>query len=230
MPSDIRSFFGGKPSQASQPTPKKEEAKALKAKKGRGRKVIEDDDEEDEEPQPKKTTPKKAPPKKQTPRAPSPKGEDTTASDFFGDSKPKRTAPIKSKPTETTPKASSAKTNGKAAATNGASGRSSTRKSKKTTTYNEDVTVLDDDFDNDDDVFKQDFGNGKTSGDGYDEASEEDVSQPKREVRGKGTQAKIKKDEDAFGPEEDVDMKDANPEDDSVEPDAEERVVVDKPA
>ncbi|KAI4724633.1 DNA replication factor C, large subunit [Aureobasidium sp. EXF-10728] len=71
MPSDIRSFFGGKPAAAP---PAKEEKKAP-AKKGRARKVVDDSDDEEEK------------------RAASPPGEETTTAAYFATkNKPKRTA------------------------------------------------------------------------------------------------------------------------------------------
>ena len=59
MPSDIRSFFGGKPAgtPAPKPTPKEE---MPKKSRGRKAKVLEDSDDEEEVP--KKTTPRKAAP------------------------------------------------------------------------------------------------------------------------------------------------------------------------
>ena len=46
MPSDIRSFFPGKPAASTASQEKKQEKPA--PKKGRGRKVVEDSDEDDE--------------------------------------------------------------------------------------------------------------------------------------------------------------------------------------
>ncbi|KAI4718746.1 DNA replication factor C, large subunit [Aureobasidium sp. EXF-10727] len=71
MPSDIRSFFGGKPAAAP---PAKEEKKAP-AKKGRARRIVDDSDDEEEK------------------RAASPPGEETTTAAYFATkNKPKRTA------------------------------------------------------------------------------------------------------------------------------------------
>lgn len=225
MPADIRSFFGGKP--AAQPAkPKEDEAKPAKKRGRLARKVVEDSDDEDEPP--KKATPKKAAPKKQAKREPSPEGEATTASAFFGSKKPARSAPNKtSKPpakTET-PKSSptKARVNGKSDAT---PTRSSARKTKPATyveVKDEDVDFLDDDEDGDD-IFTTAFKKKGKQADDYEESSEDEpVSLPKRQASAKG-QKKLQKDDD-FDPEEDVDMKDANPEDDFVVPDDDEEIV-----
>jgi len=138
----------------------------------------------------------------------------------------------KAKAFDGTPKASPAKaksTPSKASETPTknapASARSSTR-SKAATSYKEENAD-----DNDDDVFKADFKKGgKGLGDDYEEDDdlEEEVPKPTRTARGKGKQTKIK--DDDFEDEEDVDMRDAEPEDDFVVPDDDEEMVVDKPA
>lgn len=204
------------------------------AKKGRSsRKVVEDSDEE--EPAPK---PKKAAPAKTKKREPTPEGETTTTADYFGDSKPKRTEALrpqsKAKAADATPKPSPVKakstpSKAKETPTKNAPGsaRSSTRR-KAATTYKEEA---DDDDDNADDVFKAECKKGgKGLGDDYDEDDdlEKDMPKPKRTTRGKGKQAKVK-DEDLVA-EEDVDMKDVEPEDDFVVPDDDEEMVEDKPA
>ncbi|EON68021.1 hypothetical protein W97_07168 [Coniosporium apollinis CBS 100218] len=251
MPGDIRSFFGGKPSQASQEkAPAKKDTGAVKPRARNTRVVIDDSDDEDFNAAPKKATPKKASPAKRTKRAPSPAGEATTTTDYFGaKNKPKRSAASKSKSAvteelfEQTPKATPVKTNGKAAkslestpAKSATNGRTSSRK-KKTTTYAE-IEDHDDDFvdgpDGGDDVFTADFKRGRRKGDDYKDASDNDpepVALPKRVPAEKSRQKKLIKEEDDFdSQDDDVNMQDVKPEDDFVVPDDDERIVVDKPA
>ncbi|KAL9131203.1 MAG: hypothetical protein Q9217_000805 [Psora testacea] len=131
MPSDIRSFFGGKgASSQEQSTPNKKSPETKP--KGRGkRKVLYDSDDELEERPSKKTTPKKSAPKKPV-KQESPVGEITTTSDYFaasGKSKPSRSTPVK-------PKAALEKN--KVEATNGTHPRSTSKaksasKAKKST-------------------------------------------------------------------------------------------------
>ncbi|KAF3394337.1 Replication factor C subunit 1 [Penicillium rolfsii] len=85
MPSDIRSFFGGKPAQASSNTPKPAKEDPSTGRKRRSRKVV-DDSEDDEEVAPAKAPTPKAKPKAQ-PKLEEPKGEPTTSSDYFASSK-----------------------------------------------------------------------------------------------------------------------------------------------
>lgn len=80
-------------------------------------------------------------------------------------------------------------------------------------------------MDGGDDVFTADF---KKKDDYKDEEDVEPLL-PKRTSKHKEQQTKIK-DEDAFDPEGDVDMKDTNPKDDFVVPDEDEEIVIDKPA
>ncbi|GME49001.1 replication factor c subunit 1 [Neofusicoccum parvum] len=205
------------------------QAKPAKKRGRPARKVVEDSDDEDEPP--KKATPKKAAPKKQTKREPTPEGEETTASAFFGSSKPARSAPSKTpKPavkTET-PKSSpsKAKANGKTAAT---PTRTSARKTKPATyveVKDEDEDFFDDDEDGDD-IFTAAFKKKGKQADDYVESSEDEpVTLPQRQASGK-SQKKLKE-EDDFEAEEDVDMKDADPEDDFVVPDDDEEIVTSK--
>ncbi|GIZ40752.1 hypothetical protein CKM354_000407900 [Cercospora kikuchii] len=229
MPSDIRSFFGGKPAgtPAEKPKPKEEPKK-----RGRPRKVVEDD-EDDDEPVAKKASPKKSAAKKKP--EPEPELEETTASAFFGGGKPKRSEAVRPKkesngtaqstPQKATPKA---KANGTKA-----SGKTSSR-SKKTTSY---VDLDADDFpdddmeDNADDEFKAAAKVGKRRGDDYEEGTDEDedMIQPKR--RAAGRQKKLQDNgQDDADPDEDIDMKDTNPDDDFVVPDNDEEIVKSKPA
>ncbi|KAK4547995.1 hypothetical protein LTR36_010715 [Oleoguttula mirabilis] len=237
MPSDIRSFFGGKPSSAPAETPK---PTATKTKgRGRPRKIVEDDDDDDEVEEVKPA--KKATPKKKQPE-PEPTLEETTADDFFGKgSKPKRSEAVRpktrSKPAaEETPKKA---VNGKKAETETNGGRSSGRK-KKDTSY---VELDDDDFPDDDndvmdadgaaDNFKSDAKVGRRAGDDYKEGSDDDDDKPlvpKRAERS-GKQKTLKDhDQDDFKPDTDIDMKDTNMDDDFLVPDDDEEIVEDKPA
>jgi replication factor C subunit 1 len=88
-----------------------------------------------------------------------------------------------------------------------------------------------DDIDNDDDIFKSNYkANGKK--DDYSESSEDEmeVAPPKRTTASRGAKkTKIIK-EDDFEPDEDVDMKDVDPEDDFVVSDEDEVVKSKKPS
>ncbi|KAJ5923904.1 Replication factor C subunit 1 [Penicillium verhagenii] len=94
MPSDIRSFFGGKPAQSSAESPKPAKKEDLPAtRKSRSRKVVVDSDDDEDVPPVKAPTPKaKA---KSQPKPEETKGEPTTTSDYFASSK-KRGRPAKS--------------------------------------------------------------------------------------------------------------------------------------
>ncbi|KAI7340196.1 DNA replication factor C, large subunit [Hortaea werneckii] len=228
MPSDIRSFFGGKPAGTPAEKPKAKE----EPKKGRGRprKIVEDDDEDEEL---EEVKPKKASPKKRA--APEPeKVEETTADDFFGaNGKPKRTEPAvkvakkSGKEAATTPvkKEGNGKGNG--------STRGSARRGKKVETYAEDEFPDDDLLDDAADNAKSDAAVGRRMGDDYEEAADEEDSkplQPKKAQRA-GKQKKLKDhDQDDYEPDGDVDMKDTNADDDFVVPDGDEEIVEDRPA
>lgn len=211
-------------------------------KRGRpSKRIIESDEEEEEEEEvsPKKPTPKKATPKKQAKKERSPEGEATTTSEFFGSkNKPKRSEVVKKAPAQSTPKKTEAKHNATSKTPPSkptTNGRSSARKTKPVS-YAEDKideTLLDDDDLGDDDIFAVDLKpNGRTGGDDYVEEDEDDIPlvKPKRVAESKGQQKSIKKDEDIAPEEDDVDMKDADPEDDLVVPDGDEVIAVDKPS
>ena len=82
-----------------------------------------------------------------------------------------------------------------------------------------------------DDVFTAEYKKPSKTDDGYledkDDQGEDDVVLRKKSV-GKGKQANLK--EDDYEPEEDVEMKDTNLDDDFVVPDDDESIVHDKPA
>ncbi|KZF20000.1 DNA replication factor C, large subunit [Xylona heveae TC161] len=241
MPADIRSFFGPKtgsqPSSQEKATPKatpKADANASK-KKGRGsRRVV--DDSDDDAPAPTKSTPKKATPKKPV-KQESPKGTETTTSDYFastGKSKPARSS-TKTKAQNAkaaTPEPDAPAVKKESPAKNTRSAKSTAK--KPTTSYKDVRSHEDDDVPQDeddaDDVFKAEFkSRGKGLGDDYQEEDDEDEEdiKPKRRSAGRGQQTSIGK----FKiPDEDVDMKDVNPDDDFVVPDADEEIVEDKPA
>lgn len=89
MPSDIRAFFGGKPTAPAAPAPKEPEKTK---KRGRPKKIVDDDEDEEDE------VPKKAatPAKKRAKVEPEPELEETTASDYFGKgNRPKRSEPVR---------------------------------------------------------------------------------------------------------------------------------------
>ncbi|KAK6439217.1 DNA replication factor C complex subunit Rfc1 [Oleoguttula sp. CCFEE 5521] len=218
MPSDIRSFFGGKPAAAAPEPPKEKETK----KRGRARKVVDDDDED--EPSPKKPAASK---KKQA--EPEPELEETTAGDFFGkDSKPKRSAATARPKTRGKPTADDAvpqvvvTRHGSAKGT--PNGKGSAR-SKKTTSY---VEINEDDFPEDDleedadDVFKVAAKTGKKLGDDYEEGTDEEdekVLKPQKGTKAKAANGKVK-DEDG-----DVKMKDEDLDADFVVPDDEDELL-----
>lgn len=230
MPSDIRSFFGGKPAGPPAEPAKPKESKEAPKKRGRARKVVEDD--EDDEPAPKKATPKKAAAKKQP--EPEPVLEETTADDFFGKgNKPKRSEPVKPKgkvKAESEEESKPTKAGAKKATSNG---RSSAR-SKPTTSYAEldaDDFPDDDMEDNADDVFKAGAKTGRKMDDTYEEGTddEEDAPIPSKRTSKNGKQ-KTLRGHDQDDADEDVEMKDTNPDDDFVVPDDDEEIVETKPA
>jgi len=199
----------------------------MQAKKGgRSRKTLDDSDDEVTV---KKVTPKKAAAKK---RDPTPEGEDQDASEYFGKSKPKRSAPSKAAPVKSeevaTPKASSAK-NG----TSKGTGRASTRK-KAGVNYaeNEQVkteTAVDQDEDEEEITAPvRSNGHGKMKNENLEEG--DDDVKPTRASGRKSAQAKIKEEDDFDPDEEDIDMKDVEPEDDFLVPDEDEHIEVAKPA
>ncbi|KAJ5081888.1 hypothetical protein NUU61_010152 [Penicillium alfredii] len=97
MAPDIRSFFGGKPSQGdTAASPAKKEDPSV-ARKKRSRKVV-DDSDEDDGPAPVKPPTPKAKPKSQ-PKHQESKDEPTSTSDYFASSK-KRGRPSKAKTAE----------------------------------------------------------------------------------------------------------------------------------
>ncbi|KAF2115605.1 replication factor RFC1 C terminal domain-containing protein [Lophiotrema nucula] len=243
MPADIRSFFGGgpKPSQGSQgsqnaPAKKPVTQKAAPKKPARkSRVVVEDSDDDDEIVVTKKATPKK-PAAKKAKREPTPEGEAVTTSEFFGSkNKPKRSEPVKAKKAaEATPKGTPAKTNGKAIVTPTTNGKSAGRP-KKPISYKEkdgDEDFPDDDLEEADDIHGVDY----KKKDEYVEvpASDDDdlaVALPHRGTPKKPAkqQQKLKDDDDFELDDEDIDMKDLDPDDDFVVPDEEEQASKSKP-
>lgn len=232
MPSDIRSFFGGKP--AASP-PRKVAKEADKGKKrGRPRKVVDDEDDEDAPVSKLKVTPKKV----NKEPSPEPELEETTASDYFGKGKkPSRSEAARPKTRgKPAPEDGDKKTNGtratpkKGAQSNGtASARSSARKTKKTSyaDFDED-DFPDEDFDEGEDNARADMKTGRRMGDDYEEASDDDDDVPlvpKKLTTTNGKQKKIKDEDEDF--EEDVDMKDAD--DGNIVPDEDEEVIEDRP-
>ena len=244
MPSDIRSFFGGKPLSTPAEKPKAKEAEKTK-KRGRRRKVV--DDEDDDEDEDIVVTKKATPQKKKAQVVPEAVLEETTADDFFQKaSKPRRSEAAvrpktRNKPAaeEETPK----KTNGVKAtpkkdtkATTNGSARSSARKRKGTSYVEIDEDDFADGLDADggaDDNFKAAAKTGRRMDDGYDEGSEDEEDLTlvaKKRVSGRQKKIKDEDDEDEFEPDKDVDMKDTNADDDFVVPNDEEEIVEDEPA
>ncbi|KAJ5113692.1 hypothetical protein N7456_002226 [Penicillium angulare] len=159
MPSDIRSFFGGKPPQSSAEAPKsaKKETPST-ARKQRGRKVVEDSDDEDPSPV-KAPTPKAKP--KSKPKAEEPKGEPTSTSDYFASSK-KPGRPAKAKSTTDSPSAKNGATNGGKSVDEASSKAPKRGASKKATKI-----VDDDEGLGGDDVFATEFGKPGRGDDDY---------------------------------------------------------------
>lgn len=229
MPSDIRSFFGGKPAAPAE-TAKPKEPKEPPKKRGRARKVV-DDDEDDEEPAPKRATPKRAAAKKE----PEPVVEETTASDYFGKgNKPKRSEPVrpkvKGKLAADEEETKSAKATPKKTSNN----VRVSAKSKTTMTYAElDANDFpDDDMEEDaDDVFKAGAKRGRKMEDAYEEGTADEDDEPIKPKRTEKTgKQKLLRGHDQDDADGDVDMKDTNPDDDFVVPDDDEEIVEDKPA
>ncbi|KAF2470583.1 DNA replication factor C, large subunit [Lindgomyces ingoldianus] len=249
MPADIRSFFGGgRASQGSQSTPaKKEEAKKPTRRPQKSRVIEDSEDEEIEEVKPK-TSPKKPPPKKAK-REPSLEGEETTTLAFFGSkNKPKRSEPVKVKKAvaatpKATPKATPVKANGRASktVTPVANGKTSGRAKKPVSYVENDDDFLDDfpddDLDGADDIFGADFkANSRNVKDDYVHIESDDdddipITLPHRGTPKKPAKQKKKLPvDDDIDSVEDVDMKDAHPEDDFVVPDGGKRTPKSKPS
>lgn len=230
MPSDIRSFFGGKPSVAP---PAEKPNRSEKAKgRGRARKVIDDEDDDDGSPT-KTLTPKRSAAEKKA----EPVLLETTADDFFGKgAKPKRAETAgtkgKKKPGNEDPKMTPKKSNGQ----NGIHSARSSARSKKSVNY---LDVADDDFpedaleDDESHVFKAGVSARHRKGDGYEEGTEDEngdapaldrqKEQGKKQIKLKGHTQDV----DADG---DLDMKQTDPDDDFVVPDEDEEIVASRPA
>jgi replication factor C subunit 1 len=143
------------------------------------------------------------------------------------------------KPAET-PKATPKKGPGRPpkTATPASNGRASGRAKKAVTSYAErdDGDEFDDDeLDNADDIFGDEFkGKGKGKDDYVEDAGSDDEDLPIK-MPHRGTPAKPAKqqtnikDEDDFEPDDDVDMKDLDAEDDLMEPEPEEQAVKSEP-
>ncbi|KAI9733691.1 MAG: hypothetical protein M1834_003294 [Cirrosporium novae-zelandiae] len=195
-------------------------------KRGRGkykRMVIDDSDEDDDNKEPKKATPQKAAPRKRV-RNESPKGEATTTSDYFatnGKSKPSRSAPSKkAKPAKSVPEAP------KATPT-----RASTRKSD-VKTYTEENFLDDDDDDDADDIFQAEFQKPGEGPDAYVESDEEEEDViPVRKPSSKQKLAlhSKKKEKKTLSEEEDINMKEVDPDENLIVPDDDEEFVDEKP-
>lgn len=156
MPSDIRSFFGGKPSQGSNDAAKpakKEDPSA--ARKRRSRKVVDDSDDDDAASK-KPATPKAQP--KSKPKPEEPKGEATTTSDYFASTKKRGQT---SKGSTTTEKPSE-KTTSPKTQKNVEAPVNKSRSAKKTS------TIVEDDDLGGDDIFASEYAKpGKGGDDDY---------------------------------------------------------------
>ncbi|RAL17737.1 replication factor C subunit 1 [Aspergillus homomorphus CBS 101889] len=218
MPADIRSFFGAKSSQGSNPSPAKPAAKKEEpsTRKKRTRKVVDDSDDEEV------TEVKAASPKAKATRKPKPEasqGEPTSTSDYFASSK-KRGGPAKSNnvtttkpsqpvPAETADKSPKPKTRAETQSTPKRASRASTRKT---------ITVADDDEElGGDDIFATEYKKAGKGDDDYVEEDEKDgndddfeelavkpASPAKRGGRGRKAPAAVSDDDD----DDDVVMED----------------------
>jgi len=151
----------------------------------------------------------------------------TTTSDYFGNEKPKKSAPVKAstqknKTVGSTPRATPVKAKSTPQNRSTPKSRTSSRK-KLAVVYSEEqddnevIKLDDDDEDKNDDIFTAAYRTtGRGFGDDYEEGSEEDVEQSQRPVRN-GRQTKVKEEEE-FKPDEDVDMKDIEPEENFLVP------------
>ncbi|KAK4697127.1 replication factor C subunit 1, partial [Lecanoromycetidae sp. Uapishka_2] len=235
MPSDIRSFFGGKGGHAlgsSQEQKTLQEAPKEKRPQGRRKRKVLSDSEDDVKAQPsKKSTPKKPPPKKHEKRE-SPVGELTTTSDYFassGKSKPSRSTPTKPKaqpeknPVEE-PKRASTQSASKAKSTpkseSVTSVKPSSRKKRKPShvEVHEDENsdfepkVIKDDADSGEDIFVTDYKTGrKNDADAYESDDDEDeVLKPTRKVAKRGKGAIPRKQAESSDDDIDVQIKDVS--------------------
>ncbi|KAF1809182.1 DNA replication factor C, large subunit [Eremomyces bilateralis CBS 781.70] len=192
MPSDIRSFFGGKAQSSADSKPSNSPAKA-KSKSRSSKYTVDDSDEEVIST--KTAAPKKAASKKQV-HDHSPNGEATTTSAYFGDAKPKRSGPVKAaskskdKPVDT-----AEKKNGTSTITrSGVTPKPSPYKKPK----DRDEDFIDGD-DGGDDVFTADYKKRAGRHDDYEEESEEsdmEVVQPAKRGGKRSTAVKEEEDDD----------------------------------
>lgn len=179
----------------------------------------------------------------------SPPGEVTTTSDYFastGKNKPSRSTPTKpkasteKKTTAPTTKTTPAKSTPKSKAAPTSSRTSSRKKTKANYTEPQDdednddgVGLVDIGDDSDDDIFAADFKSGKQSKkDEYEkeeDSGEEDVRPKPKGVRARKQTSLLDQEDQVSTADVDVTMKDTNPDDDFVMPDAKEKVQVNKP-
>ncbi|KAK4934211.1 hypothetical protein LTR28_010801, partial [Elasticomyces elasticus] len=243
MPTDIRSFFGGKPAPAPIAQEKKVDTTRTQKKLKSRRKVV--DDSEDDEDTAGKSDSKRASPKKSTKRIPTPDGEVTTTTDYFatnGKNKPKRSSPQRPKtagkpPYDPPNKTITVNINGKdskaSTANNTPNGRSSTRKRKPETCVglSEDDEIFGKIADAADDVSKvESKKSGRSSiNDLVEGNANEDHRSPDSHQKPVGrTKQRKRKDDDR--PEADVgfDMEDEHPDSDFVVPDDDKTIVEEK--
>ncbi|KAL2820368.1 replication factor RFC1 C terminal domain-containing protein [Aspergillus granulosus] len=172
MPADIRSFFGGKSSQGSNPSPAKPAAKKeAPSRNKRTRKVV-DDSDDDEVVETKAPAPKVKGPSK--PKTEVPEGEPTTTSDYFASSK-KRAGPPKTAAEPQPSKGSTAAIknqspkHAKKAPEPKVTPKKVPHKDTKPVT-----TILDDEKLGDDDIFATEYKKGGKGDDDYKEEDDEE--------------------------------------------------------
>ncbi|KAL4876087.1 replication factor RFC1 C terminal domain-containing protein [Aspergillus karnatakaensis] len=197
MPADIRSFFGGKPSQGFASSPAKPAAKKeTPARNKRSRKVVDDSDDDDvvvtEAPAPKAKLPSKT-------KSEAPEGEPTTTSDYFATSK-KRGRPPKSasgpaaKDTETSKNDDTKPESPKAVKKS--TERRTTTKVESPRRKERASALLDDGKAGHDDIFATEYNKGKGDDDykEEDDSESDDFDLPVKPVSGtRGTSAAKKR-------------------------------------
>ncbi|KAL3489877.1 replication factor RFC1 C terminal domain-containing protein [Aspergillus germanicus] len=195
MPADIRSFFGGKGSQGSNPSPAKPAAKKeAPSRNKRTRKVV-DDSDDDEVVETKAPAPKVKAPSKS--KAEAPEGEPTTTSDYFASSK-KRGRPPKtaSEPQPSKSNVAATKTESPKPAKKAPEPKVTTRSTPRKDTKRS-AAVLDDEKLGDDDIFATEYKKGGKGDDDYKEEDDEESDDfdelPVKPATARGRQAATKR-------------------------------------
>ncbi|KAI9844568.1 MAG: hypothetical protein M1837_005527 [Sclerophora amabilis] len=256
MPADIRSFFGGKGSQGSQPqkakVEKQSESTATKRKRPNARKVVDDSDEDDFEISTKKTTPKKSTPQKRAKKE-SPKGEETSTSAYFESNAKRKSGRPTIAPTHVSPSKENIIPSAKSTPQKRSvkpvevkktpqtktetSHRVSPRK-KKTTNYAE---VKEDDFDTSTNGIKENGGDisatknkrvhKATRGEHEEEEEEKGVASRRKSNKPRKQASLVENEDEAFAPDGEMEFNDEEFDDRFTAPVGnDERIISDKSA